>query len=145
MANWKGIEYSGTLANVIEETPDKELAFYDYIDDLSDQIYEAMEDKGWSKADLARATGKSRSWVTQVLAGDKNITMKTFIYILHAMGMTAETKVVYEKQCTWRDTKTAFDYLGLKGSDTEHLNRLHSAKKPVRRGEGKIVKFVEAA
>ena len=144
MANWKGIEYSGTLAHVIEETPDKELAFYDYIDDLSDQIYEAMESKDWSKADLARATGKSRSWVTQVLSGENNMTMKTFVSILHAMGMKAETKIVNDKECSWSGISTDFGYLNLK-SKQDSLARVQAPYKEVGLRKGKILKYAKAA
>lgn len=144
MANWKGIEYSGTLAHVIEETPDKELAFYDYIDDLSDQIYEAMMSKGWNKADLARATGKSRAWVTQVLSGENNMTMKTFVSILHAMGMKAETKIVNESECTWNRIKTNFNYLNLK-SKQDSLARVNAPYKAVGMSKGKVLKYSKAA
>nr|WP_321513123.1 helix-turn-helix transcriptional regulator [uncultured Pseudodesulfovibrio sp.] len=144
MANWKGIEYSGTLAHVIEETPDQELAFYDYIDDLSDQIFEAMESKGWSKADLARATGKSRSWVTQVLSGENNMTMKTFVSILHALGMKAETKIVNDKECSWNGISSDFEYLNLK-SKQDSLARVQAPYKEVGLRRGKILKYAKAA
>lgn len=94
MAEWKGMEITGALAHVIDEFSELDKAYYDYIDDLSDKIYAAMEGKGMSKADLARATGKSRSWVTKVLSGDNNMTMKTFVAIVHAMHMKAETEIV---------------------------------------------------
>lgn len=144
MANWKGIEYSGTLAHVIDETPDKELAFYDYIDDLSDQIFEAMTNKGWNKADLARATGKSRAWVTQVLSGENNMTMKTFVSILHAMGMKAETKLVNENECHWGGISADFGYLNLR-SKQNSMARVTAPYKAVGMGSGKVLKYVKAA
>ncbi len=93
--------YTGDLAYLMEETPAEELAFFDYIDDLSDKIYLAMERKKVSKAELAKRMGKSRSWVTQVLAGDKNITSRTLASILHALDMRAETTIVDKESGEW--------------------------------------------
>ncbi|MCL4840545.1 MAG: helix-turn-helix transcriptional regulator [Bryobacteraceae bacterium] len=45
-----------------------------------------MEEQGLTKADLARRLGKSRSWVTQLLGGGRNVTVRTLAEVLYALG-----------------------------------------------------------
>lgn len=144
MAQWDGMEITGALADVIDSITDEEKAFYDYIDDLSDKIFNAMENRGWTKADLARATGKSRAWVTQVLSGESNMTMKTFISILYSMDLKARTEIVSKDVCSWKEAADNFEYLNLK-TNYQPLQRLHAAEIPVGRGRGKLLKFADAA
>lgn len=49
-----------------------------------------MAEQGLSKADLARRLGKSRSWVTQLLNGGRNMTVRTLAEVLHALGSELE-------------------------------------------------------
>lgn len=44
---------------------------------ILDEIYEAMERSGLTKADVARILGTSRANVTQIFAGSRNLTVKT--------------------------------------------------------------------
>src|SRR5215469_17112546 len=57
-----------------------------------DDIAEAMEKDGISKADLARTLGTSRSYVTQVFAGTRNITLGTLADFAWACGRRASVK-----------------------------------------------------
>ncbi len=43
----------------------------------TEEILKLMEREGISKADLARALGKSKAYVTQALAGGRNMTLRT--------------------------------------------------------------------
>jgi transcriptional regulator with XRE-family HTH domain len=51
----------------------------------SEVIRALMEDQGVNKADLARRVGKSRAYVTQSLAGDRNMTLSTFASFADAL------------------------------------------------------------
>lgn len=42
-----------------------------------EQVYEAMDQAGKTKADLARILGTSRANVTQILQGNRTITLRT--------------------------------------------------------------------
>ncbi len=43
----------------------------------TEEILQLMEREGISKADLARALGKSKAYVTQALSGGRNMTLRT--------------------------------------------------------------------
>ena len=49
----------------------------------------AINDSGIKRADLARRMGKQRSYVTRMLRGDHNLTIKTFALALAACGYRA--------------------------------------------------------
>jgi antitoxin component HigA of HigAB toxin-antitoxin module len=54
-------------------------------------IAQMMADQGLSKADLARRLNKSRSWVTQLLSGGRNMTVRTLAEVVHARGGESRT------------------------------------------------------
>lgn len=89
-----GIKYYDEFAEYASQVAPEEWDYFELADDLSDQIHFLMESKGISKAELAKRMGSSRPYVTKVLAGDMNITMKTMAKILHHLGAKAKIKVV---------------------------------------------------
>ncbi|WP_267369216.1 MULTISPECIES: helix-turn-helix transcriptional regulator [unclassified Pantoea] len=46
----------------------------------------AMQDSGMSRADIAKKMGRSKSFITQVLDGTRNLTLKTLSDITFALG-----------------------------------------------------------
>ena len=52
----------------------------------TEAICEAMNRSGISKAELAASQGTSRAYVTQLLAGSKNMTLRTLARIAFACG-----------------------------------------------------------
>ena len=66
-----------------------EYQFEKAVVDLTEQLCEIMEAKGVSRADLARQLGRSRAWVTKVLRGDRNVTLKTITDIFWKLGYNA--------------------------------------------------------
>jgi len=54
--------------------------------EVSAQICELMERENVTKAMLADRIGKSRSYVTQMLSGDKNLTLRTISDVYLALG-----------------------------------------------------------
>ena len=54
--------------------------------DLTEDICEIMEAKSITRADLARRLGKSRAWVTKLLRGDRNLTLRTIVEVLWELG-----------------------------------------------------------
>jgi len=78
------------LLRMFEEAENTaEYQFEKAVVDLTEQICEIMEAQGISRADLARRLGKSRPWVTKVLRGDRNLTLKTITDILWELGYRA--------------------------------------------------------
>lgn len=52
-----------------------------------EEVSEAMKQNGLTKADLARTLGTSRSYVTQVLSGSRNLTAATLADFAWASGV----------------------------------------------------------
>ncbi len=54
--------------------------------DITELISEAMERRGFSKAELARKLGKDRAVITRMLSGDTNLTLRTAADAMTSMG-----------------------------------------------------------
>ena len=54
---------------------------------VTEDLLVIMEDSDISKKELARRLGKSRSYVTQVLSGSRNMTLGSFSDICFALGV----------------------------------------------------------
>ncbi len=97
-----GVTFYGKLAEVAATISEEEWAYYRLADNISDQIAEYMTCVGVSKAELANRMGTSRAFVTKVLSGDANMTLKTFAKILFHLGAKSEVKVIDKRaQVTW--------------------------------------------
>lgn len=88
------VTFSGALAETAANITKEEWAYYDFVDNVSDQIAVFMEANDISKAGLAQKMGTSRAFVTKVLAGDANMTFKTFTKVLSHLEAKAEVKIV---------------------------------------------------
>jgi len=55
--------------------------------DFSEALYVAMEDQGVTRAELARRLGTSQAYITRVLSGNANFTLKTMSKLALALGM----------------------------------------------------------
>lgn len=60
--------------------------------EAAESLARLMAERNVSKADLARRLNKSRAWVTQLLNGKANMTIRTLAEVAHALG--AEFKLV---------------------------------------------------
>jgi len=85
------------MANFFEKWTDASenrrrlLAQEKYILDVSEKIWESLERQNISKADLATRLGKSKSHVTQLLNGSRNMTLRTLADIAYALGADVHT------------------------------------------------------
>jgi transcriptional regulator with XRE-family HTH domain len=59
--------------------------------ETAEVIAKLMAEKNVSKADLARRLNKSRAWVTQLLSGKANMTVRTLAEVVYALD--AEVKI----------------------------------------------------
>lgn len=59
--------------------------------EASETIAKLMADQKVNKAELAKRLNKSRSWVTQMLNGKANVTLRTLAEVAHALD--AELKL----------------------------------------------------
>jgi transcriptional regulator with XRE-family HTH domain len=86
MAQWAN-EYKRKGASLAEGKQEKQeqLLF-----DATELISRAMEQQGVSKTDLAKRLGKSRAFVTQVLRGQNNMTLRTLSDLANVLGYDVE-------------------------------------------------------
>lgn len=56
------------------------------VTDAAELVARLMHEQGLNKAQLARRLGKSRAWVTHLLSGKANMTMRTFAEVVHLLG-----------------------------------------------------------
>lgn len=68
--------------------------------DAAEMIAHLMVEKKMNKAQLARAIGKSRAYVTQLLSGSRNMTIHTLADLGLALGYRFELKA---RQCRSTD------------------------------------------
>jgi len=61
--------------------------------DLTEEICQAMQDQGISRSELAKRLGKSKAWITKLLRGDQNMTLKTVVTVLWELGQTLNVDV----------------------------------------------------
>ena len=68
-------------------------------------IQNSLEDAGLSRAELARRMGTHRSFITRMMQGDHNLTIKTLARALGACGRQVALGAI-EPQCVWARTQS---------------------------------------
>lgn len=71
---------------VLNSVPQRVKGEVDRSFDLSSRIDTLLREKGWTKTDLARKTGKKSSEVSKWLSGTQNFTLRTIALIEEALG-----------------------------------------------------------
>ena len=76
-----------TRHDVLMEDPEfrRLLAMEALVAEASELIARLMAEQKVSKADLARRLNKSRAWVTQLLNGKANMTVRTLAEVVHRL------------------------------------------------------------
>ncbi len=93
MARWTD-EYQ----KAIESTHGRRLSRQEQLlFDATELVSRAMEDEGVSRSELARRIGKSKAYVTQVLRGKNNMTLRTLSDLVDALGYAVELGAVNAK------------------------------------------------
>jgi transcriptional regulator with XRE-family HTH domain len=77
-----------TQHEVLMESPEfrKLMAVESLVVEASETIARVMAEQKVNKAELARRLGKSRAWVTQLLSGTTNMTVRTLAEVSHELG-----------------------------------------------------------
>jgi hypothetical protein len=70
------------------------LAQEEFILCATELIFELMEKTGVTKAELARRVGRTRGYLTQVLDGNRNMTLRTLAELAHALGYRPQLDAV---------------------------------------------------
>ncbi|WP_444925429.1 transcriptional regulator [Microbulbifer sp. TRSA002] len=74
---------------------------------VTEDLLVIMEDMGVSKKELARRLGKSRSYVTQILSGSRNMTLGSFSDVCYVLGFKPKIKMPVEE--SFDDIKGSID------------------------------------
>lgn len=70
---------------------------------VAEEIHDALDQaNGLSRSDLAQALGKSKAYVSQVLSGSRNMTLRTLADFALALGRVPELKLrLPESESKW--------------------------------------------
>jgi transcriptional regulator with XRE-family HTH domain len=77
-----------------------------FVVDVQSFLHHMMEDKGFSRADLAKAMGVSRARITQIFSDEsKNFTIRLLARAAHAMGESIELDARFLRESRAREAK----------------------------------------
>lgn len=95
------------LVSQIQDSP--EYAEVSAREDAAQLVFEAMQQREMSRADLARCLGKNRSYVTKLLSGEENLSVGNLEKILRKLGcrLRLECDVLAETEGVWLPPKSA--------------------------------------
>ena len=79
--------YSPVLQEALDSITPLERASFDLNFSISEKIYQVLQEKGMTKRDLARLTGKKESEVSRWFSFGHNFTCKTIAMIQLALGV----------------------------------------------------------
>jgi len=65
---------------------DPEFEFEELLLDVNEQIVALMESQELRRTDLADRLGVSRAFITQLLRGEDNVSLKTLVRVANALG-----------------------------------------------------------
>lgn len=85
---------SGFITKYMEQMDQAELDFGQLSLEVAEEIAKKMKDKSLSKADLAKRLGTSRAYVTKILTGDANLSLKTLAKLQNALEAKFEFSLV---------------------------------------------------
>ncbi len=77
-------------------TEERAYAREELVYNVTEDILVALEDLNVSKKELARRLGKSRSYITQVLSGARNMTLGSLSDICFALGIKPKVTIPVE-------------------------------------------------
>jgi len=69
----------------------------DFILEITEKIQEAMEIKEISQSELARRLGKTRSYISQLFDGERNMTLRTVADLFWAIEMSVAIELKESK------------------------------------------------
>jgi transcriptional regulator with XRE-family HTH domain len=77
------------------EISQEEWAYFHLNDTISDKIAKFMDTESISNAELARRMNKKPSFISRILSGDANPTLKTLANIFFHLDVKLETRIVH--------------------------------------------------
>lgn len=96
-------------------------------------IARLMEEQRVSKAELARRMGRSRAWVTQLLSGSANMTVRTLGEVTFHLGSTVRFLSSDTRSGLWSSEAS---YVSLVTSTSRGKSTIKAVDKSTIEGEG---------
>ncbi len=81
------------------------LAQEELILDVTEQLCEFLEKEGISRVELAKRLNRSKAFVTQLLGGGRNLTLKTLADVVSVLGGKCKIEIV-KKQVEEQDCES---------------------------------------
>ncbi len=78
----------------LERSHDPDYELYGVLLDVTEGIVKRMIEQGVRRTDLAERLGTSRAYVTKLLDGQENMTLKTLVRVANALEMKVDAKFV---------------------------------------------------
>lgn len=75
--------------------------------DVTEEILVIMEDKEITKKELAEKLGKSKAYISQLLSGSKNMTLRTLSDVCFALGVKPSVEFKESWEFVLSDTTSA--------------------------------------
>lgn len=104
-------ESEKTLMDQYLEDPEfaKLVAQEDLIMEVTERLCELLEKEKVSRKELADRLGKSKGFVSQLLNGGRNLTLRTVADILHVLGYKVSlTPQKLRQECNVNESQTRF-------------------------------------
>ncbi|EJE4205056.1 helix-turn-helix transcriptional regulator [Vibrio parahaemolyticus] len=106
------------------DAEDRAFARDELVYNVTEDLLVIMEDKGISKTELSRRLGKSKSYVSQVLSGSRNMTLGSFSDICFALGFKPEVNLPVEDKVE-EDENNYFEFIIERPSASQHIKKIH--------------------
>ena len=88
-----------TYEELLQEDP-QSLRQEELIIEVTEAMARALRNSGLTKTELASRLGKSKGFVSQILGGGKNLTLRTLADVSGALGCKVEIQLKPEHTCT---------------------------------------------
>jgi transcriptional regulator with XRE-family HTH domain len=85
--------------------------------EVTEALAGAMRERGVTKSDLAGRLGKTRPFVTQILSGGRNLTLRTIADVAEALGYRVKVRVCQEARKTLLQTFGLVELPDWRGSE----------------------------
>ena|SRR4030042_2320639 len=104
--------FNDSISDDVKDIYDEEYAQTAALLDAANLISEAMEEKGINQTELARQLDVSRGYVSRLLSGHENMSIKNVARVLHVLGKKyCQNTVNIKVSCTKGNILSFMDFV----------------------------------
>lgn len=104
------------LEELAERIDPVEVALFDLADLVAERVAELLGERKWTQRELARRLGKKESYVSRLLAGGQNPTLRTLAELQTVFGepiVTTPAQVLRDHEDAYAEIRSTLDTLSL--------------------------------